>query len=224
MKIQKLHCWGLSPKEAILLQQRLATSVVISALDRPIRTVAGTDISYSKREKRLFAAVVVMDLESLEILERASHIEEATFPYVPGLLAFREIPPLLKAFQKLQQVPDLILCDGQGIAHPRGIGLASHLGLWLQIPAIGCAKSRLIGESSPLPVEKGGESILVYKGQKVGIVLRSKKNTNPLWISPGHLIDSEGSLLLVKKCLRGYRLPEPTRQAHLAVNLLRLHH
>jgi deoxyribonuclease V len=221
--MKQLHPWQLSPNEAVHLQHALTPLVVVCPLKRPLHLVAGVDISYSKGDDRLFAAVVVMELETLEILEITSHVERATFPYIPGLLAFREIPPLLKAFQKLQLAPDVVVCDGQGIAHMRGMGLAAHLGLWLEIPTIGCAKTRLVGEYEPPPLEKGEQSPLLYKEQIVGAVLRSKKGSKPLFISPGHLIDNEASVALVKKCLGRFRLPEPTRQAHLAVNRFRQH-
>ena len=222
MKFRDLHKWDLTPKEGVLLQQELVSQLTIRPLDRPLRFVAGVDISCSKGDKRLFAAVVVLDIETLEIVEIAEHIEEACFPYVPGLLSFREIPPLLEAFKKLNIIPDAVICDGHGIAHPRGMGLAAHLGLWLQIPTIGCAKKRLIGEYLSPAIEKGAQTPLVYKKKNVGIVLRTKKNIKPLFISPGHLIDIPGSVILINRCLNRFRLPEATRQAHLAVNRLRV--
>jgi deoxyribonuclease V len=222
MKIKPLHSWELSPKEAALLQRSLAEQVKVSPCAFPIRTVAGTDISYSKIDNRLFAAVVVIDVATQKILETASHVEEAKFPYVPGLLAFREIPPLLEAFRKLKQCPDAVVCDGQGIAHPRKMGLASHLGLWLDLPTIGCAKTRLIGEYAEPEAAQGSLTPLSFKGEAVGVVFRSKKKTRPLFISPGHKMDSLGCVELIKRCLRGFRLPEPTRLAHLAVNDLRI--
>jgi deoxyribonuclease V len=196
--------------------------VAIKPLKGQIRYVAGTDISYSKRDDRLYAAVVVLDALTLQIVETAFHQEKGCFPYISGLLAFREIPPLLTAFQKLRLCPDVVMCDGQGIAHPRKLGLAAHLGLWLQIPTLGCAKTRLVGEFAPFSLDKGKQSALYYKNQVIGAVFCSKNNVKPLFISPGHLIDIEGSVALIQKCLSRWRLPEPTRQAHLAGNRLRL--
>ena len=221
MKIQKLHGWDLTPKEAVDLQRELLPRLTICPLKSQVETVAGTDISYSKGDDRLFAAVVVLDIATLKVIEVASHVERALFPYVPGLLAFREIPPLLSAFEKLQVFPDVIICDGQGIAHPRGMGLAAHLGLWLEIPTIGCAKTRLVGDYSDLSIEKGAQTPLMYKERVVGSVLRSKKGVRPLFISPGHLIDVKSSVDVVYRCVGSYRLPESTRQAHLMVNHLR---
>lgn len=222
METQLLHSWDLTPKESVLLQRTLAGEIKIEPLGRTVRYVAGTDISCTRGDSRLFAACVVLDVETLEVIEVATQIQEASFPYVPGLLSFREIPALLETFKKLAVVPDLVICDGQGIAHPRGIGLASHLGLWLQIPTIGCAKTRLVGEFQTLGAEKEAETELLYKEKRVGSVFRSKKGTKPLFLSPGHLIDAACSVQWVKRCLKNYRLPEPTRQAHLAVNRLRL--
>ncbi len=184
-------------------------------------TVAGADVSFSKKDPRIFAAVVVLKLPELEIVEIATAVDTASFPYVPGLLSFREIPILIQAFKKLKQTPDIVLCDGQGIAHPRGIGLASHLGLFLDIPTIGCAKSRLIGEYRPVGEKQWSKSLLKHKGETVGTVLRTRAQVKPLFISPGHLIDLNGSVSIVKKCTGRFRLPEPTRQAHIAVNQLR---
>ena len=149
-------------------------------------------------------------------------MERVSFPYVPGLLSFREAPPLLKAFEKLSQSPDLAIFDGQGIAHPRGIGLASHLGLFLDVPTIGCAKSRLVGEHEPVGMEKGEMSDLIYKGESVGRVLRSKRDVKPLFVSPGHRISQDRAAEIVLSCCRGYRFPEPIRRAHLKVNELRV--
>jgi deoxyribonuclease V len=150
-----------------------------------------------------------------------SAIETVSFPYIPGLLSFREGPALTKAFEKLVRIPDMIIFDGQGIAHPRGIGLASHMGLILDIPAIGCAKSLLVGHHEDVGEEPGAWEPLLYQERLVGAALRTKKKVKPVFVSQGYKIGLEQALDVVMHCCRGYRLPEPTRQAHLAVNKLR---
>ncbi len=146
---------------------------------------------------------------------------ECFLPYIPGILSFREIPPILKALKKLKSEPDLIFCDGQGIAHPRGLGLASHLGLLTGKPTIGCAKKRLVGQFSEPGQHRGDYSLLLYKGKKVGAVLRTKEKIRPLFVSPGYAIEIEGSVRIVLDCGGQYRIPEPIREAHLLVNKLR---
>jgi deoxyribonuclease V len=175
--------------------------------------VAGADIAISKRRHKLFAAVVVMAYPSLEIIETQTAAMPLTFPYIPGLLSFREVPGLIECFIKVDAPVDVIICDGQGIAHPRGFGLASHLGLLLRRPTIGCAKSRLVGQHGTLDFERGAFTALFYEGQRVGSVLRSRTGVRPLYVSPGHLVDQASSRRIVFSCTTRYRLPEPTRQA-----------
>lgn len=223
MKIKTLHPWNLSPKEAVECQRKLVQQLVSKPLEK-VRWVAGADISYSRFKPELFASVVVIDLEEkMKVVEIATAVGRAEFPYISGFLAFREIPTLLKAFENLRLTPDVIICDGQGIAHPRGLGIASHLGLWLDIPTIGCGKSRLVGEFKVPSQEKGGRSSLIYQSKEVGAVVRSKNKVAPLFISSGHLIDLESSLQVIQNCLTSYRLPEPIRIAHAAVNETRKH-
>ncbi len=158
----------------------------------------------------------------LTVIEEATFSARVSFPYIPGLLTFREGPPLLAAFAKLTQTPDVILFDGQGIAHPRGIGLAAHLGLILDRPAIGCAKSRLVGSHDRVGEKRGEWAELVYQDRQVGAVLRTRERIKPLFVSQGHRIGLERAVALVLSCCRGYRIPEPIRRAHLAVNRLRM--
>jgi deoxyribonuclease V len=207
-----LHDWNVSQEEAVAIQQRLRHLVQrrpTLALDA-VRTVAGIDASYKDVSR---AAVVVLALPSLEVVEQVEAIRETTFPYVPGLLSFREVPAVLDALAKLTVPPDVLMCDGQGYAHPRRLGLASHLGVYLNRPSVGCAKSRLIGRYEEPGPNSGDRSPLVDHGEVIGVVLRTKPHTNPLFVSVGHLLDLETAVELVLRCLRGYRLPEPTRLA-----------
>jgi len=222
MEFPRLHDWSMSPREAISLQRELAERVRIEDdLPRPVRTVAGVDCSYEKHGDLFHAAVVVLSLPGLEPVEEASARDKVTFPYVPGLLSFRELPVVLEAFRSLQAVPDAVLVDGQGIAHPRRLGLASHLGLWLDLPTVGCAKSRLCGEHDD-PVSVRGEMTPLRVGdEQVGVVLTTRDGVKPLFISPGHKTDIAGAVRLVLACGTRYRMPEPTRLAHLASNRLR---
>ncbi|MBI5686462.1 MAG: endonuclease V [Verrucomicrobia bacterium] len=216
---------------AVALQQRLHGLVTMSGVVRSPRLVAGADVSYDfvptrfskgkKASEFLYAAVVVLELPSLRAVETASVAGRAEFPYVPGLLSFREIPPLLEAFRKLRVTPDAVLVDGQGIAHPRRCGLASHLGLVLDLPAVGCAKSRLIGEYREPGLRRGSTSALRDGGEIVGRVVRTRDGVAPLFVSVGHKISLDAAVALVLECAPRYRLPETTRQAHSLVNELR---
>jgi deoxyribonuclease V len=226
MEINVLHDWDVTCGEAVIIQEMLKGRLIVA--DEPglpiPETVSGADISYSRHSDRFFAAVILFSYPALEVLEEEFWMERVSFPYVPGLLSFREAPPLLKAFEKLTRAPDFAIFDGQGIAHPRGIGLASHLGLFLDVPTIGCAKSRLVGEHESLGLQKGEVSDLLYKGEPVGKVLRSKTGVKPLFVSPGHRIGQDRAAEVVLSCCRGYRFPEPIRRAHLKVNELRVKH
>ena len=223
MNFSDLHPWNLTPKEAIELQRELADRIVLeNRLSNPVRRVAGADVSYRRHGTRFHAAVVVLSLPDLVVVDRASAIAEVRYPYVPGLLSFRELPVLLEAFRRLQTIPDLVLVDGQGIAHPRRFGLASHLGLWLELPTVGCAKSRLVGDAAEIGRERGASRPLRDKGEVIGRLLRTRTGVKPLYVSPGHLVDIPTAAELVLACGGGYRLPEPTRQAHLLSNRLRL--
>jgi deoxyribonuclease V len=217
-----LHDWPATGSTAVALQRRLAPAVASTGdLPQPLRYVAGVDVSYEKHGDLFFAAVVVLDWPALQLVDQATASALVDFPYVPGLLSFRELPVLLQAFRGLTTVPDAVLVDGQGIAHPRRLGLASHLGLWLQIPTVGCAKSRLCGEFTEPAADRGAASPLILQGETVGTVLRSRSRVKPLFVSPGHRISVAAAGDLVLACCRRYRLPEPTRQAHLLTNALR---
>ena len=223
MQITPIHEWNVGYTEAKQLQEGLAHRLVLrdDGLTEQVRTVAGADISYARKSRLFFAAVLVFDYDSMKLIEESSVTDEVDFPYIPGLLTFREGPPLLKAFEKLRQRPDAVLFDGQGIAHPRGIGLASHLGLFLDVPSIGCAKTRLVGTFTEPGEERGEHTPLTYNDTVIGSVVRTKGKVKPLFISQGHRISLDRAVALVLSACRGYRLPEPTRQAHLAVNRLR---
>jgi deoxyribonuclease V len=212
-----LHPWNITPKEAINLQKQLACRVVVKPLPERINLVAGADVGYSSRYQAAVAALATFTYPGLQFRELVQFSGEIAYPYRPGLLSFRELPLLLKAFQLLQGQPDVILCDGQGIAHPRRLGLASHLGLWLDLPTVGCAKTRLVGDHGKVGPKKGQYRSLMHRHERVGVVLRTRTKVKPLYVSPGHLADFESSRRLVMRCCSKYRLPEPIRQAHLAV-------
>ena len=207
-----VHPWAVDAEGAVAIQRELQGQVVLTNSVRleEVRTIAGVDGAYGEEAR---AAVVVLSFPDLQVLDEAIAHRAAVFPYVPGLLSFREVPIVLAALEKVRVQPDLIMVDGQGYAHPRRLGLASHLGLWLDVPTVGCAKSRLVGryeEPGPAP---GDRSPLVDRGETIGVVLRSKARTNPLFISAGNRIDLPTAVQVVERCLRGYRLPEPTRLA-----------
>lgn len=222
MRRRSLHSWDLSPGEAIGLQQRLRGLVEIKPLSSEIRTIAGADISFNKFSEAVYAGIVVLNLPNLQIIESAGVCTVAKFPYVPGLLSFRETPSLLEAWDKLRIKPDVLMLDGQGIAHPRRFGIACHVGIILEIPTIGCAKSILVGSHGELAPEVGSHTPLIDRGEQVGVALRTKKNVAPVYVSAGHLIDLHSAIELVMKSTSKYRQPEPTRQAHLLVNRMRV--
>jgi len=218
MRVKTLHPWTLTPREAIALQRNLAAQVVVEDQVETVRYVAGADIATFKDSSQAYAGVVVMSFPELKIIEEKGLELTLSFPYIPGLLSFRESPVLLEVFEKLEHEPDLILIDGQGIAHPRRFGIACHLGLLLDKPTIGCAKSRLFGHhKEPLP--ERGSFVHLYDDHRdvIGAVLRTKDRTNPLFISIGHQTDLPTAIHYTLACGQGYRLPEPTRQAHLFV-------
>lgn len=222
MDFPSLHDWSLNFSAAIALQQVLAGRVLrVDCLPRPVRTVAGVDVSYEKHGDLFFAAVVVLSFPELEPVEEAFAVDRVAFPYIPGLLSFRELPVVLEACRRLRTVPDVLLVDGQGIAHPRRLGIASHLGLWLDLPTVGCAKSRLCGEHSRPGNRRGDQAPLIHNGEQIGTVLTTRDRVNPLFVSPGHKTDFAAATELTLACCRRYRLPEPTRMAHLLTNRLR---
>jgi len=213
--------WDLSPKEAVALQRELAERISFQAIPDDFEVLGVSDVSYMKSVDRLVVVILTFHWPTLEQLESVHLAAPIRFPYVPGLLSFREIPPLLEAYGQLKRPADVFLCDGQGIAHPRKLGLASHLGLCLDIPTVGCAKSRLCGEHEPLDLRRGSYTPLLLSGDVVGYVYRSRSGVKPIYVSPGHLADLESSRKLVEGCLGRYRIPEPLRQAHNTATLMR---
>jgi deoxyribonuclease V len=221
MEFATLHSWDLDPTDARALQSELATRVDVSTPLPDWQTLAAADVSYNKYSDWLYAAVIVVRADTLEPIERVGLVGKATFPYIPGLLSFREAPVVLEVFRKLKNRPDVVLCDGNGIAHPRRIGLASHLGLWLDLPTIGCAKSLLCGTYAELGPERGARSPLIDRGDVVGSVVRTRARVSPVYVSPGHRCDLESAVAVTLACAVKYRLPAPARMAHDYVNELR---
>src|SRR5438067_2179009 len=220
-RYEQLHDWAVTPREAVELQKSLRERVRLVPLAKKVRTVAGADISFNKFSPVVYAGLVVLRLPTLEVVEEVGVVSETKFPYVPGLLSFRETPSVLEAWAKLKTEPDAVMFDGQGIAHPRRVGIASHVGLLIDRPTLGCAKSVLVGKFEEPDEERGSWTPLVDKGETVGAALRTKTRVQPIYVSPGHLIDLAGAIELTLACDGGYRQPEPTRRAHLLVNALR---
>jgi len=216
VEIKRWHHWQVSTPEAIALQRRLAGQVSRNGGVVAPRLIAGVDISAGKRQEMARGAVVVLNYPELGVVETRVAQDKLDFPYIPGLLSFRESPLILAACEQLTTTPDLIMVDGQGLAHPRRMGLACHLGLFLDTPTIGCAKSRLLGRHETPGEEPGSYAELVDRDETIGVALRTKLAVNPVYVSIGHKIDLETAMHWVLKCCRGYRLPEPTRLAHLA--------
>lgn len=209
-----MHRWDLSPAEAIALQEKLRDRVI--AVDRlgPVRRIAGVDVGFERDGAVTRAAVAVLDLPGLELVDWAIARMPTRFPYVPGLLSFRETPAVLRALAKLNVRPDLLLCDGQGLAHPRRFGFACHLGLLAEIPSIGVAKTRLIGEHAAVPRRRGRWCPLHDRGEVIGAVLRTRQGVKPVFVSAGHRVSLETAVRWVMACVTRYRLPETTRWAH----------
>ena len=235
--MKKLHSWNLSYQQATDLQERLACKVRHTPLKRMPGTVAGIDCAFSKDGEKILAVVVVLKFDSMEVVETADATRRVSFPYIPGLLSFREAPVCLAAVEKLARQPDVFIIDGQGIAHPRRLGLAAHLGLFFDKPTIGCAKSRLIGQFEEPPREKGRYNLLtdspstnrrVNCGRRavndeiIGAVLRTRANVKPVFVSVGHKCLLEDAIKITLACATRYRLPEPTRLAHQLVSKLKL--
>ena len=221
MKVEGLHGFDLSPSEARRLQEELASRVVCGpALDLAgVRHVAGADVS--TQGDTAYATVVVLDFPGLSLVEVRGYQAPLRFPYVPGLLSFRELPSVVGALQKIDSAVDALILDAQGLAHPRRMGLASHLGIFLDVPTVGCAKSLLVGNYEEPGRVKGSATDLVHRGEVVGKVLRTRDGVSPVYVSVGNGIDLGSSVELVLACCTRYRLPETTRQAHNAANRLR---
>ncbi len=208
------HPWNLTAREAIVLQEQLAGRV--ERIDRlqTVRRVAGVDVGFERRGKLARGAVAVLDATTLRPMQSVVARAETAFPYVPGLLSFREIPVILDAIARLDEFPELIICDGQGLAHPRRLGIACHLGLLLDLPTIGAAKSRLLGCHDPVPATRGSWVPLWQDGEMIGAVLRTRTGVTPLYVSCGHRVSLATAIAWVSRCTPRYRLPETTRQAH----------
>ena len=208
------HSWDLSPSEARALQYDLRSKIITSDQFRVPRWVAGVDVGFEKQGTITRAAGAVLSFPDLQLVDHAIARQPTRFPYLPGLLSFREIPAILQALESIRQAPDMLLCDGQGMAHPRRFGLACHLGLLTDLPSIGVAKSRLIGQYGELPETKGSWIPLLADGQVIGAVLRSRDRVKPLYISIGHRISLVSAIHYVMACCTRYKLPETTRAAH----------
>ncbi len=215
------HPWPKNYKDAVRVQERLKSRLVMEDRIGDVRLVAGADVSYDKGSDYYHAAVVVLKFPEMETVEEVHASGKAPFPYIPGLLAFREGPIVLRAFRKLKVRPDVVLIDGHGVAHPRGFGLASHMGVLLGIPTVGCAKTVLVGEYKEPAKRRGSQSSLVYKNAEVGRALRTKDGIKPVFVSVGHMVSLDIACKIVLECCTKYRLPEPTRRAHILVNKIR---
>jgi deoxyribonuclease V len=241
MQYKKLHDWNLTPTKAVELQKELRDQVRIEPLKREVNLVAGCDISFNKFSDIVYAGIVVLRLPELEVVDSATVITKTSFPYIPGLLSFRETPALLEAWERLETAPDVVMLDGQGLAHPRRFGIACHFGLLVGLPTLGCAKTVLRGKYDEPDEKAGSYSLMTDKGETVGAAVRTKDRVAPVYVSVGSRIDLPGAIRLALRCVKGYqandegetlfdmksaskskyRIPEPTRQAHLFVNELR---
>lgn len=211
------HSWDISEQEAIALQRNLASKVIRTDELEPVTLVAGVDVAYSKHSNTLVAAVAVLDAASGELVETVTIQDQEQFPYIPGLFSFRELPPIIKAFEQLSSTPQLVVCDGQGLAHPRRFGLACHLGVLFDIPTIGCGKSRLIGQETEPGKERGAMTPLVDEDEVIGAALRTQTGIKPIYVSIGHKISLSTACQWVLELSPNYRLPETTRFSDQAV-------
>lgn len=215
------HSWDLSPAEAVALQRKLAAQVREEPLPGRVRTIAGVDCAFLDDGKRIAAVAVLCDAHSLEVLETAQDTRPCTFSYISGLLSFREAPAVLASLEGLSVRPDLLMCDGQGIAHPRGLGIASHVGLWLDVPTVGIAKSRLCGDYRMPGEKKGCHTRLMLRGRAIGAVVRTRTGVKPLFVSIGHRITLDEAVRWALRTSKGVRLCQPTRLADQAVARLK---
>ena len=215
---------ALSPTEAVAIQNELRSKIQLKPLEKPVQLIAGSDISFNKFSETVYAGIVVMKFPELQVVETVSVVDEIKFPYVPGLLAFREVPALVKCWEQLKTKPDVLVLDGHGISHPRRLGIATHFGVLMQTPTLGCAKSLLTGKYQQPANDPGAATDLIHQNEVVAKVLRTKRNTKPVFVSPGNLITQAECLQIILHCIRGYRIPEPTRLAHNFVNEVRIQH
>jgi deoxyribonuclease V len=224
MEVPQAWLYPSSMEEAKQAQQIMAEKVILEDRFETLQWIGGMDVSHKLYDptKIIHAAAVILNAHDLKVVDHAAISEKQTFPYIPGFLGFREAPALVHSFQKLNTKPNILLIDGHGVSHPRGLGIASHIGILLDIPTIGVAKSILVGKPAYiLDDTPGSHTPLIWKDQIIGMLFRSKKYSHPLIISAGHKISLETAVEIVKKTLRGYRLPEPTRHAHLTANAYR---
>ena len=222
MRIKQLHDWDLTYSQAISLQKELAGQVKHQKIKTKPKTIAGLDCAFSKDGKNIIAVVVVLRFSDFKLVETVHAVQKVMFPYIPGLLSFREAPVCIEAAKKLKKTPDIFMIDGQGIAHPRRLGLAAHLGLFFDMPTIGCAKSRLTGQFDEPALEKGAFTLLKDKEEVIGAVVRTRTNVKPVFVSVGHKCLLEEAIKITLACAIKYRLPEPTRLAHQLVSQLKL--
>lgn len=223
MDYKELHRWDLTPKEAIALQKKLQKKIIIKPFNlKNLKTAAGIDVSVKEGLSK--AAVVVLSFPDMEVLESSFFTTETVFPYIPGLLSFREGPVILECIKKLKITPEVFIFDGQGLAHPRGMGLASHIGIILDKPSIGSAKSHLYGTFTP-PGKKRGDFSLMEdsNGTSIGAVLRTRAGIKPVFVSPGHLMDTASAVKVIMASSGRYKIPEPIRAAHKAASLVKQH-
>ena len=219
MKPVRVHSWNVSPDEASVIQINLRNKVIVSALQDPVHLVAGTAVAFDPSYDTIHAAIVVLQYPGMELVEQYGISEEIRFPYVSGLLAFREGPPLMHLVRKIKHQPDVILFHAHGQAHPRRFGLASHLGVLFDVPAIGVSTRILVGQHTELDTEKGYQAPITYDGKNIGIALRSKNNVKPVYVSVGHKTDLNSAIEITMGCVTRYRRPEPLRMAQRAVNI-----
>ena len=221
MQTKKLHSWDLSYSQTAQLQRRLASKVRFTPVKTAPKLIAGLDCAFTRDGHGIIGCVVVLKLADFDVVEVKNAVRKVTFPYIPGLLSFREAPVCIAAFEKLETKPELILIDGQGIAHPRRLGLASHLGLFFDRPTIGCAKTRLTGTFNTLALKKDSYTLLKDKAETIGAVVRTRTNVKPLFVSVGHKCTLKDAVKWTIRCAPKYRLPEPTRLAHQIVTKLK---
>jgi deoxyribonuclease V len=214
LDMKDLHSWKVNVQEAIQIQEALRDRIILENTFKDVTKIGGADVGYSKDKTFLYAVIVVLSFPEMAMIENAAAHGKTPFPYIPGLFSFREGPTLIEAFRKLNLRPDVMIFEGQGIAHPRGFGLASHLGLWLDLPSIGCTKTPLLRDFIYPGPSKGSYEVMRRGREEVGAVLRTKENVKPVFISPGHGIDLETSMKIVLTTCTKFRIPEPLRKAH----------
>jgi deoxyribonuclease V len=214
--MKPIHSWKVSVEEAIQIQENLKNHIILERTFSEVKSIGGADVAYSRDRNSLFGAIVILSFPKMETLEIATAHGKIPLPYIPGLLSFREAPILIEAFQKLKIKPDVMIFEGQGIAHPRGLGLASHMGLWLDLPSIGCTKTPLLKDFVCPEPSRGSFEWIRREGKEVGAVLRTEEKVKPIFISPGHRIDLQTSIQIVLATCPKFRIPEPLRRAHHA--------